>query len=45
MNRRTIPGLFLLIGCLLLLVPGYGQTTAVPVFISGTEGYKIFRIQ
>lgn len=30
--------------CLLLIISGFTQPAAVPVFISGTEGYKVFRI-
>lgn len=44
MNRRSIPGPALLIGCILLSIWGSAQPVAVPVFISGTEGYQIFRI-
>lgn len=44
MNRRNIRNTFVLIGCIILSIWGFAQPTAVPVFISGTEGYKIFRI-
>lgn len=44
MSRVRIHRPFLLIGFVLLYVWVAGQTTAVPVFVSGTEGYKTFRI-
>lgn len=44
MNRRSIRSPFLLIGCALLSIRVSAQPAAVSVFISGTEGYKIFRI-
>lgn len=44
MNRRSRKSQLLLLLCLLITILGSAQQAAVPVFISGTEGYKVFRI-